>query len=728
MEFNTEPELAQPEPTGPTPSDVAKALQGGTGQGRPASTDPNPPDAQHFLALVRRLRAEGDRHATEQRSNRAMNRRFYSGDQWIAWDRRYGRILGMPPRPVRGEVEPVTLNVYQPAIDTAVARVAGAQPVAVVDPGSTDQQHIDAAQGAEQWLMGHVWQQLKMPSLLLETYKALYLDADTYWLVGWDPDAGPEIGDEEEYQQVGDDGAPMFEEREIPEEPAVGEDGMPLLDDDGQPVMQGGGMEQVPLMGMRRRRTGMPTIRLVLADDVGYDRTAVDLRRDAGWAYVKSRPSQQWVYDTYGIDVSPSRPAETTGVDWRKKTWEQDDLGVDVTTVYFRPGTYPYGPGPNDVIPLKRGYIVVATPDVLLHAGEADLDEIPIPLIHLRCLVKPGVYEGDTPATPLRSAQAWLNTLLTQFGAAVKYAAMPQILWPSSCDIPNADWTTMPAGQIRYKDRPGGGSKPEPFPGQGPAYSLTQLIQFIQNDYIPQLMAQHVGGVAGGAPGSVEAAQAFAQLESVDLARLGPLALMMVEALDTMGNDFLALARQYLRAEAALTVLGKSQRPQALTFTGSKISQTFRVRFAQDSLVPQNRVVKQRETFEMLDRGLINPNDARQRLGHNPGDEPTLLDVEMLKAADDCYRIRNGGTLDIPSEVIQRQNQTVFIEALMKLLNDPGFTPQSHPTQYQEAVKILMARWAVVEAQQLRAAAMSAGQQPGTAPPAATGVGDNAAG
>lgn len=157
---------------------------------------------------------------------------FLLGKQWLSWNR--ASLQWTPERNVpKWRQQPVT-NLVFAVYRSALAKLTKQRPAFDCVPPSGDADDRAAAALGDS-LLKFWWRLLKMPRLLHRGIGWLLTTGNCYYLVSWDPEAGPitplttsmsvRTGEQDE---LGED---VMEEQDV----AADKDGDPILKDDGTP-------------------------------------------------------------------------------------------------------------------------------------------------------------------------------------------------------------------------------------------------------------------------------------------------------------------------------------------------------------------------------------------------------------------------------------------------------------------------------------------------------------
>lgn len=724
--------MAAPLPATPADEDLAKAVDAVLGGSHPTAWKDPGPDRSQLLRLVSKCYREGTDATQDERRKRALNRAFYLDKQWVGWDYRNGRLNSSPKRP---EVEDTRylqqFNVFKPAIDIAVSRLAAATVKGKIDPGSCEQEVIEAARVAERVVCDHESSRLDLASIMSETDKACLLDADAFWKVEWDPLAGKVLGLKPR-PKLDEAGNPVMKPQGPPTwQPATHpETGEPLFEEDGTPGMEPVEAEpEFETDGDDIVYEGQIRLGLVLADDMLIDPTALKLE-DAGWVMHISERSPSWVYQHYNAIVRAHRTDEQ--FPYGKRTPADrypTPRSTRVMELHIAPGRYPLSDKQADVLTLDKGWIIVATEDDVLDSGPNFYDHGCFPFIHFRCLHVPGQLFGDTPANSLRAAQIGVNTHLTQVAMSNALCANPQTLYPIGANVPEADRNNKPGAWIRVDPGINGQNMPRRLEGAGVNQGVFQFVEYLTRDFVPSLMGQHEGGIAGGTPANVEAAAAFEALESKDLARLTPMANEKARGVERFYWFALRLIKQFWGEQRTLSVSGRYMESETLEFTGSMVHENFRIKVVPESVLPQSKAVKFQRNFTLFQAGLLGPGDTMSRIGEDPTEEPTLADLNISSARDENRQAKTKGIVTTLEETMRFHDHLIHLDEHKRLFLDPGFTMEAVPEAYVALYAHVMAHNLLLGEKLMSQMGMMAPPPPigadstDSAPPAATGDG-----
>lgn len=596
-----------------------------------------------LLAITDRLLKEGIDADLEGRKRRALNRAHYQGFVRPGWNPLARRVESTIKRAEDGSVDPVeqvSFNVIGPAVDIFTAMFAGAAPITEVEANSSEGYVIEQARACNAFISTE-FDRLDMQRLYSDSAKACAIEGMCYWEPWFDHSAGDIIGQE----IVGD-----------------GDDAV-----------------------VRDIHAGQMKVSLHLADNVLRDPTATCID-DAQWVLKLSESSPAKVRQALGKEVTPDGlSSETRPVD--KQVTKG---GVQIRTLMLRPGTYPASDDGKQWESFATGYIIISTKTRVLYEGPRPHSKYPFPLIPIRCLTMPGEYEGRTPVDLLRVAQAGLDMTFTQWVAANRNVAMPRWLKPVECDIPDGAFNDVPGSIIPYTAMTAAGNvKPELIHGAALDYSVQAMVEFLIERYVPHVMGQHQGGAAGGIAPGTESGVHYAQIGQTDFARQNPMARELTCAVERWGDITLELAAENIPEDRMVSAIGPVMGRQMVLFSGSKVRRDFRVRVKPETSVPQTKEQRLQRAAFMLQAQLIDHKTAQERVGAEPGEDPTLAELHTTLARDENFELVTLGQITFPQQLLPERDRgyhAIHLEQIDKLLADKSIDPRREPQKYMQAI------------------------------------------
>lgn len=535
---------------------------------------------------------------------------FYIGQQWVVYDETYRRwrkrnLPSWVPLPVTNRLAS-TVNT----IRSAVAQVA---PSFDARPTQETEKSVLSANAAEKYLdilqheTGFRSARRRMASWVTLTGNAFFYN---------EYDTSPETGHVFIPGEVCLDCGKQIPPAEIPENNTCPQCGGQNLREDANLGVQ------IP-QGRSRTRALSPF-------EVYLDPYIMDLQAQPALLVVESRSVQsiKQMYPETGKDVVPDVDktisryyldslAYMTGTGYggggtagRIAAEDGDDSFGSVTLYRLFMKSHPDYP---------KGLYVVMTGDqhILEAIGSKKGETYPFryratqeafyPLVHIQYDEVPGRFWGKTPVDDLVPKQRQRNETESLYQTILMRTANP--VWLVPLGIQTSPITGDPSLTIRYTGTQG--QKPERLPGMEAPISIPKFIELIDADF--EELANTFAVMKGKAPGDVKAASAIQMLMERGFGRYGSVFDNLEEGYEDWAVQTLEIWRQraiFPRVQAVSKAAGSWQ---FMEFLGSDLADVD-IRVEAGSTRPKSQVGRQMLVQQLLQNGLLNPNDPEQRM------------------------------------------------------------------------------------------------------------------
>lgn len=657
--------------------DLAKALRQATGSAQSYGNkidDADEAAVKGLVALVDERYKEAKEAHWELRKKCDLNDEFFLDYQQAAWNpntksvQREPRSSFLNKRRATNAVPRTQFNIFKPIIQTAVARFLSTHPQVIVHAGSLDPESIEGARVAQRVVGQHEWGQQHMEEVLAEAMPCLMLHGTTVLKVEWDPRAGRSLGEQPVYDLDAD--GELVQETGYQMDEMTGEltEG-PAFEDDG--VTQKFKVKTDPATGepmSEESFEGKIVTTVVRAPDFFVDLTVTNFK-DAMWCMQVSERSPAWVYDEYrrvvdaeGGSGDTSRSRVTIG----GRSNSGPSRTVTVKEMWIRPGTYRYGPEPDQEFEFPRGYVVVVANGKVLSHGPNPYDHKQFPFVFIPNLRSPRELFGDTVANSLRIAQVTINKVCAQIQQANDLCANPQWLLPVDVKMPESDRVSGAGIHKRWEPQPHG-QKPELQPGSGVAMSVFRYLDWVMNA-VQIMSGQHEGGLMGGVPANIEAGVALEAIVERDTSRLATTAMEIGRGIKQWAVFTMRLWQQFKTEEETIAVTGRFMETEVIKFSGAMLNESMEPSVVPESTLPSSRAAKFQKAmslFQMVDpktgQPAISLRDLKRRLGEDSPDELSREQIEIGNARDENYQALKFGVIASKDEHILLDNPDIHL-------------------------------------------------------------------
>lgn len=229
------------------------------------------------------------------------------------------------------------------------------------------------------------------------------------------------------------------------------------------------------------------------------------------------------------------------------------------------------------------------------------------PIVHIRYDDVPGRFWGKTPINDIVPKQKQRNEMESLYQTIIMRCANP--VWLLPLGVQTSPITGDPSLMLRYTGTQG--QKPERLPGLDAPISVIKFIEQIDQDF--EELANTFAVMKGKSPGNVRAASAIQMLIERGFGRYGTVFDNLEEAYENWAIQALEIWRQraiYPRAQAISKVAGGWQ---FMEFLGADLSEVD-IRVEAGSTRPKSQAGRQMLVQQLLQMGLLNPNDPEQRM------------------------------------------------------------------------------------------------------------------
>lgn len=530
---------------------------------------------------------------------------FYLGQQWVVYDEtfRRWRRRNMPswvPLPVT--------NRLASTANTMRSSISQVQPAFDARPMREDEQSYLSANAAEKYL-DVLQNETNFRAARRRMASWVTLTGNAFFLQEYDtsPDTGTVFVPGERCADCGLQMTPQ----QIPENNQC-------------PQCQSQNLQEDPSSGITVPQ-GKSRTRVLSPFEVYVDPYVMDLQDQPAVLTIETR-SVQSVKQVYGkkadgiksdVDRTIGRYyldslAYMTGSGYggggsfgRVSTPENDDVYGAVTLYRLWIKSHPDYP--------KGTYVVMAGDQTVLEQAK----ELPTrfratqepfyPLIHIKYDDVPGRFWGKTPIDDLVPKQRQRNELESLYQTIIMRTANP--VWMIPLNIQTSPITGDPSLIIRYTGTQG--QKPERLPGLDAPMSIPKFIEMIDADF--EELANTFAVMKGKSPGNVRAASAIQMLIERGFGRYGTVFDNLEEAYETWAVQTLEIWRQRAVFPRVQAVAKEAGAWQFMEFLGADLDDVD-IRVEAGSTRPKSQAGRQMLIQQMMQFGLLNPNDPEQRM------------------------------------------------------------------------------------------------------------------
>lgn len=596
---------------------LADALEYATGQRFGSTRGDIDATDQQLAQLVQRLDAKGYDALWQWRRNWRLNEAFRRGEFTAYWNN-VTRALdydNIGPR--------VHAPIYGPTLDVLEARLNATKPEMVVSPRSTDQSSIDRAHAASRAAKSQ-YQDMDVDSARTEMVHKLLLKGTCFVKLVWDHQGGRYLGkttiplrDEETGELVPltdtDPFSPTFgailrDEAGIPEWDVE-------RDVDGEPI------EVADYEGCN-------VLSVLDPESVLVDPT-VTRWRDRMWAihrYYESPASIEKRLGFKGIHPDGKEQEEAPsqqGMGQRpgRKSRNSESQTALVRELYIQRGDFPWSDDDKDApVSLETGYIIVECQGQIKKMPNEYGDG---PLYMRKASVGDEQLHGGCVADNLRGIQATMTKGLDVWDAANAFYGTPRLFWPAGAGTPDEEKVGTP-GAIIHVEGLSERDRPYILDGKSISPGTEQFFSIVFNDLLGYISGVREGGLAGGVPPNVEAAQALRILGERDATRLATVSLNYGLLLQDILKGTIWNTKTFARGPRLYALIGNDMGVEVEEFAGSDIDDDLMYSIIPESIRPQSDEVRRASALQLFQMGLASAADTRERLGENDGEDYLL--------------------------------------------------------------------------------------------------------
>lgn len=499
-----------------------------------------------------------------------LNLAYYSGNQWVFWNR--GRLDQPSLEPWRVTF---TDNRIIGIVRTEIAKMTKQRPAFVVTPTRGDDDAVANAEMAER-VLDYEWGALDLQRKQRTALMWARVCGAGFWKCYWDSSAGART------------------------DVILGADGQPLTDQTGQ-VMTADKFGQVDeehlnaqlqQMGMTRKSVAMGDVKVEVRSpwELAPDPLAGDEGLQAAeWVVETTVKSKDSLIQRYGdkassleedAQASSGIAEERMSPGFNPGNGSQY-RGITVNEFWAKPSSkYPKG---------KR---VVWAGDTVL--AEEDNPYECLPYVMFSGIPVPGRFWPTSIVEQLRSPQAEFNKTRSQIRENAARIGNPSLLIPRSA---NVSVQGLPGEQIIYDDM---------VSAQGPTYLQPPEMPAYVREEGPQIEGsmQEISGqheiTKGQVPPGVTAAAAINMLMEADDTRLGPDIYDMERALAEAGKLILSLVGRFYTDQRTLKILGDEGDWDIFEFKNDMIEREPDVQVQAGSSMPRMKSAKQAAMADFL--------------------------------------------------------------------------------------------------------------------------------
>lgn len=558
-----------------------------------------------LLALKNRF-AEARNAAAQYLSVWELNRAFFSGHQWVYWNRTKIERPVLEPESSRVLIED---NRITGIVRAEIAKMTKQRPTYQVTPTTAEAEDAKAAETGEK-ILNFLWKHLGLRLKLEDALLWSRVCCAGFWKVCWDPGAG------ETFSIV------LDPEGGIVKHPETGKPMKPT-DYENNEVPEGHTAKTLAV--------GELGIEVVSPFEIFPDPLAKTMD-DCEWVIQVSVQSRDYVKKRFGVDMAPDTTA-TTGA-------QQIAVPSEAGKTYKGIKVHEYWERPSADNALGRR--CVWAKDQILEDGPNPYRQLPF--VMFRAIPVPGRFWPMAIVELLRGPQVELNKVKSQIVENVQRMGNPAVLMPVSS---NVKMSGVPGEKVFFDDSSMNSVPKYLIPPTMPQYVVEQINRIEQS--MQEISGQHEVSRAQVPPG-VKAASAINLLQEADDTRLGPGIYDMEEALALAGTMSLEIIATNWTDERVVMIAGENHALDAMVFRGAALRENTKVEVQTGSMLPQSKAAKQAAIQDFL--GL-----AFQYEGAAPLN-PRFL-AKTLKDLDVGGLEKFYGDVDQDESQINRENQTL---------------------------------------------------------------------
>lgn len=590
---------------------------------------------------------------------------FLMGNQWVDWQDGSGLL---PRATGNYERYQLVMNLTEPALRTAVARLIAKKPWFGAMPMSPDEDDQNAARIAGKLLK--YWR--------LRTFNQNRMTMAANWMVccgtcffrvGWDRYAGQMVN----ARTRAPSGSLLTAATEA--RPDESEEAVPSEFERFLGAITGEATTQPGQRDDRETEAATPAIGDVLLEVVNpfevYPQPHIDDWDALSWCIQAKRISLAEVRELFGDDIA----------DTCKPATAESEGGFDDKQVIDDWRSYNFGSilGQSD-LPDKRKVMVLEywerpsrrfrSGRQVLIVGERVVQDRPnpypfkdIPLVPAHYQRIPGFFWGRGLVDSMMPAQEQFNIANSQLAEAMSYVSHPKALVPRSANISKSKMRNVPFEILEYS----GGMKPDWLEPPGmPAWMGT--IMQTQYQFMQEITHQHDVS-KGSTPPNVEAGIAIQQLQEADIAPLRAMYDSFDEALLRCARYMLLMAQRYYTDYRIISIIGDTHAPEVVEFTGADLYGVADVYVDPRSALPDSLVARREFILGLYDRMLLgaqgDPAVSKRvlrslEMGQYEAlfdDQPTFDELFMMELAKMVQQLGLDGTIQWLRQIAGPQMQ-----------------------------------------------------------------------
>lgn len=585
---------------------------------------------------LRQKLAQSKNSTAKHVSTWELNRAFFSGQQWVYWNRNKIERPILEPESSRVLIEDDRITGI---VRTEIAKMSKQRPTWSVVPTTAEGDDVKAAETGEK-ILQFLWKHLALRVKLEDALLWSRVCCAGFWKVCWDAGGGEKFG-----IVIDEEGNPV-------QNPATG---APMKPEDFPEGLPEGAKT-------KSLATGDVHVEVVSPFELFPDPLAKNLK-DCEWVIQVSLQSKDYVMQRWGLDLQADTSATTGGAEINIPSEQGNTYkGIKVHEYWERPSaTNPQG---------RR----------CVWAKEQVLEDGPnpykgLPYVMFRSIPVPGRFWPMAIVELLRGPQVELNKIKSQIVENAQRIGNPAILIAQTS---NTKVGGVPGEEIVYDDT-SVNAKPEYLrPPDMPQYVVEQINRIEQS--LQEISGQHEVSQAQVPPG-VKAASAINLLQEADDTRLGPGIYDMEEALADAGTMMLEVVAQYWTDERVVLIAGENHDLDAMVFRGAALKENTQVEVQTGSMLPQSKAARQAAIQDFL--ALAFQYEGQQPL--NPRFLSKTLKDLGAGGLEKFY-----GDINQDEAQINRENQELSQERVVKLhVYDNNQLHLEGHTEYQKSAAYL---------------------------------------
>lgn len=629
-----------------------------------------PPDASEsqLAKLVATLDAEGYDAMWPDRRQWRMNEAFGRGEFGAVWNdgTRAIELDEIGPR--------VHVPIFNATLSILEARLNSTKPELVVAARSTDQGALDRAKAADRAARSQ-YQELRVDNARLEVVRKLTRKGTVFGKLIWNPQGGKYLG-KQKIPMRDEQGnlVPRMDLDEDPMSPTYGEL-MPVLDADGVPEWE----VEVDELGqpvLEDAWEGCNELAVIDPENVTVDPDAnrwdarawhihryfegcSSVERRIGFKGIRPDGKEEAEDTTLTPGNLGHRPGRTSGRSDRKTAL--------VRELYIQAGRYPIGDDEHVTFP--EGWIIVecqgqvrAMPNPYgsgpMWMAKADVDD---ERLHGGCI-----------ANEIRGIQATFTAEMSNWSFANQATGNPRIFWPAAAGTPEEEKVGTPGAiieveGIRTEDRP------YILEGVSVPAGVQNFVGLIFNDVLGYISGVREGGLAGGVPPNVEAAQAFEILGERDATRLATTSLGYGLWMQQLLEQIVWNLRTFAREPRLYAMLGADMKVEVEEFAGADVDEDFQYIVVPESIRPQSEAVKRQSALQLFQLGLATRRDTLIRLKELDGEDAILEQRLLQHCKREAREALEQKMISTPLQLMQFEDHELALDAHRADLFDQRF-------------------------------------------------------